>query len=203
MTSPALPPLEWPALPDHDDDAARLAWYRDVVAAYADLWAGHASQPPFAPATGQAVAATEARLACALPAALRRYHLEIGALNLAETLCAPQADATVSIEPLFDAYPGIVERGLSEADTRLARQLIVFGDYLGNGNLFCFHRESGAVYYFDHDTDPALTPFSPDVRGYLDALMMRSLAEVHDDDAAGEARLIERLGRPLVRKWLY
>ena len=54
----------------------------------------------------------------------------------------------------------------------MARELIVFGDYLGNGNMFCFHRGSGDVYYFVHDTLPSLTLFSADVQDYLDGLMI-------------------------------
>jgi len=85
----------------------------------------------------------------------------------------------------------------------LADMLVAFGDYLGNGNMFCFHKESGEVYYFDHDDGPPLTRFFCRVEQYLDALMILNLAEVHDADDEGEALLVQRFGKPLVRQWMY
>lgn len=195
-----VPPLEWPNLAD---EPARLAWFRAVIAAYADLWDGHVSAPRFKPADPAEVARTEQRIGCALPDSLRRYHLDMGALDLAESLCALEQDAATPIQPLFDAYPGLVERGLTREETALAEKLVVFGDYLGNGNMFSFHRDTGAVHYFDHDTDPALTLFAPDVNHYLEALMIKMLAEVHEQDDEAEDLLIQRFGRDLVRKWMY
>ena len=34
-------------------------------------------------------------------------------------------------------------------------------------------------------------------------MMIKMLAEVHEQEAAGEDLLVERFGRALVRKWLY
>lgn len=98
-----LPPLEWPSL---QDSAARGAWYRAVISAYADLWEGHVTQPKIAPVSEAALVALELRLGCRLPPALRAYHLEFGALSLAERLCALE-DRYTPIQPLLDAYPGI------------------------------------------------------------------------------------------------
>ncbi len=193
------PPIEWPEL---DDQAARLTWYRSVIAAYAALWEGHVSQPRLAPVGEDELAALEARLGCPLPPALRAYHRELGALSLAERLCSVTGGDT-PIEPLRDAYPGIVDLTNDASELALADELVAFGDYLGNGNLFCFHRQTGEVYYFDHDTSAMLTRFFADVEAYLDALMIRCLAEVHENDEAGEALLARRFGAQLVRKWLY
>ncbi|NJC44417.1 UNVERIFIED_ORG: hypothetical protein FHT06_001656 [Xanthomonas campestris] len=189
------PPLAWPDLVDDD---ARLQWYRQVCAAYAALLGDDAAQP----ASLQAVLACQARLGCALPPLLARYHGEVGCLELAETLCTP-GDTAPSIEPLQQAYPSIDEIEASAEEQALIPSLIVFGDYLGNGNLWCFHRDNGAVYYFDHDDGAMLTRLFDSVAVYLDALMLLCLGEIHDDDAAAQALLEERLGRQTVRKWRY
>lgn len=194
------PPLAWPTL---SDDAARWDWYRAVIGAYSALWEGHVTQARLAPVAEPALASLEARLGCALPAPLKRYHLELGALSLAERLCSVDADAPVPIQPLLEAFPGITDITDDPAELAQAEALVAFGDYLGNGNMFCFHRTSGEVFYFDHDDGALLTRFFPSVEHYLDALMVRCLAEVHEDDDAGEALLVKRLGRDLVRKWLY
>jgi hypothetical protein len=197
---PGCPPLEWPELPTHAD---RLAWYRAVITAYGALWEGHATQPQLAPVGDSDVLALEARLGCALPGPLRDYHRRLGALNLAERLCSVDA-GSMPIQPLLDAFPGIPDLTDDAADLALAGMLVVFGDYLGNGNLFCFHRQSGEVYHFDHDEAVVLTRFFPSVQDYLDALMVRCLDEIHEDGRrVGEALLEQRWGRPLVRKWLY
>lgn len=193
------PALAWPALPDPQ---ARLAWYQAVIKAYAALWEGHVSAPMLTPVAEGAIQALEQQLGCALPAPLRQYHLQLGALSLAETLCSVQ-HGPVCIQPLLAAYPGITDIYEDNLDLPLVEALVAFGDYLGNGNMFCFHRQDGAVYYFDHDTEPALTRFFDSTQDYLDALMLRCLAEVHDDDDAGEALLGARYGESLVRKWLY
>lgn len=188
----ACPPLAWPI------GAGRREWYGAVLATYAQLW----NQEPEAPADAAALSALEQRLACPLPAALRAYHQEFGVLSLAESLCSV-VHSHVCIEPLLDAFPGIVDITGDEAELELAGKLVAFGDYLGNGNLFCFHRETGEVHYFDHDDGALLTRFFASPEDYLDALMILCLAEIHDDDEAGEALLVERFGQDLVRKWRY
>jgi SMI1 / KNR4 family (SUKH-1) len=199
MTGTTLPPLEWPSLLDAE---ARSAWYRAVIAAYASLWEGHVTQPKIAPVSEAAMAALETRLGCRLPPPLRAYHLEFGALNLAERLCALE-DRYTQIEPLLEAYPGIPDMEPSPEELSLAGELIAFGDYLGNGNMFCFHRETGAVYYFDHDSPPMLTRFFGDTQTYLDALMVLTLAEAYDAPERGEELLAERFGAGIARKWRY
>lgn len=189
----ACPPLAWPL-----DPVGRREWYGAVLAAYAQLW----NQAPEAPADAAALSALEKRLACPLPPALHEYHREFGVLSLAERLCSV-VPGDICIEPLLDAFPGIVDLAGAEAELELAEKLVAFGDYLGNGNLFCFHRETGEVHYFDHDGGALLTRFFASPEDYLDALMILCLAEIHDDDESGEALLIERFGRELVHKWRY
>ncbi|QYN00441.1 SMI1/KNR4 family protein [Pseudomonas protegens] len=191
------PPLAWPDLPDQ---AARLNWYLAAIGAYGALWEGHVNEPELTPVSEDALQALEQRLGCPLPRSLRDYHRQLGVLSLAEVLCSVGPGHT-PIQPLLEAYPGIVEIG--DVDLVLAGKLVAFGDYLGNGNLFCFHRESGAVYYFDHDTGAALTRFFDSPEEYLDTLMLLCLAEVYDDDDAAEALISQRYGEGLVRKWRY
>jgi len=81
--------------------------------------------------------------------------------------------------------------------------MVAFSDCLGNGNMFCFHKNTGAVYYFDHDTNPALTWFSSDINSYLEALMIKMHAEAHQQEDVGEDLLVDRFGLALIRKWMY
>jgi hypothetical protein len=192
------PKLEWLEFSNH---SVRMAWYQSVLAAYVALW-DEDGESPWLPITAVTLNNLEQRIGCPLPPLLRQYHQNLGVLDLAETLCSANV-GDVPIQRLKDAYPGFVDLAISESDSILADSLIVFSDYLGNGNMFCFHSETAAVYYFDHDTPPVLTRFFAGVEEYFDALMILCLAEVHDQDDVGEALLTERFGRKLVEKWMH
>lgn len=200
------PPLMWPEL---SNPTARGRWYADVIGAYAALWQGHVSQASIAPSSDADLDALEARLGCRLPAPLGEYHRQFGALSLAETLCSVEIGDT-PIQALRKAYPGIVDiaEDLPDGDVllALADEMVAFGDYLGNGNMFAFERDGGAVWYFDHDDGAPLTRFFDGVVDYLDALMVLSLGKVHDvdgDRTAARKLVAERHGESLVRKWMY
>lgn len=193
---PNCPPLEWP---ENLDGPRRYEWYTAVVEAYSLLWKGHVREARAEPVAEDEIVRLEHALGTSLPASLRTYHRLLGALNLAETLCSVVPSRS-RIQPLNAAFPGFREVGV---DPEVARNMIVFGDSLGSGNLFCFPRGSSEVVFFDHDDGPPLTRFFADPDGYLEALMVRCLAEVHEDDALGEQLLIARLGEPVVRKWMY
>lgn len=198
--SSELPPLAWP---EFTDETARLAWWRACVQAWREQWNNPA---PVAPVNAKEIDALEQRLGCTLPPLLRRYHETLGALELAERLCSVTPAKYASIEPLLAAYPGIhdILEGASDAASQwaLVNQLIAFGDYLGNGNLWCFHRETGEVWYFDHDSSPMLTQIFTDVGQYLDVLMFKCLLEAHGEED-NEDLLREHLGDEVVEKWMY
>ncbi len=195
-----LPPLAWP---EFSDDKARLDWWRSCTEAWLAQWE---KPDPFTPVSPKELAALEQRLGCAIPPLLRVYHEQIGTLNLAETLCSVTPAKYASIEPLHDAYPGITDilENVPDAAPQwaLVNQLVVFGDYLGNGNLWCFHRETGEVWYFDHDCSPMLTQMFIDVGQYLDILMFKCLLDAHGEED-NEDLLREHLGDAIVEKWMY
>lgn len=194
------PPLVWP---EFTNDKAQLEWWLACVKAYRAEWAKPAS---LTPVNAQEIDALEQRLTCPLPTPLRTYHENIGVLELSESLCSVTPVKYSNIEPLLDAYPGITDilEDTPESTSlwTLVNQLIVFGDYLGNGNLWCFHRNTGEVWYFDHDSSPMLTKMFTDVGQYLDILMFMCLLFIHDEEG-NEELLRERLGDEIVEKWMY
>lgn len=195
-----IPPLEWP---DFSDEESRLNWWHSCVQAWLAEWERPALLAPIA---SNELEVLERRLGCTIPPQLRTYHEKIGVLDLAETLCSVTPAKYASIEPLHDAYPGITDiledAPDAEQQWALVKQLVAFGDYLGNGNLWCFHRETGEVWYFDHDSSPMLTQIFTDVGQYLDVLMFKCLLEIHGEDD-NEELLRERLGDAVVEKWMY
>ncbi|MBD7974455.1 SMI1/KNR4 family protein [Escherichia whittamii] len=195
-----IPPLVWPEFVDLN---ARVDWWRTCVLAWSEEWN---RRSPISPVPASEIEALEQRLGCTIPPLLRSYHEHIGTLNLAETLCSVQPAPYAAIEPLTDAYPGITDLLEELPDSNglrnLVDQLIAFGDYLGNGNLWCFHRVTGEVWYFDHDCPPMLTQMFSDVGQYLDLVMFKCLLTVHGEED-NEEMLREKLGDALVEKWMY
>ena len=207
MNKPDLPPIAWP---NFNSDAEYKAWISQAILAYKTMWEDNPTEADFKPSNPLKISKLEAQLGCALPLALKNYHLNFGVTNLAERLNELDIDDDYGIKPLLDAYPGIVDMELSAADMDEVAQLIVFGDYLGNGNMWCFHRQSQKVYYFDHDCAPVLTQMFDEVKDYLDVLMVMSIAGAHADfDGVDEAAtlyepiLIERFGKAFIKKWMY
>ncbi|MEQ6475058.1 SMI1/KNR4 family protein [Comamonas sp. wu1-DMT] len=212
-----LPEPYW--LPADASLDQRLAHWYQGLQAHAWMDEEPAQVKPFSRAE---LRLCEWRLGCALPQSLRDYLLQLGVLDWAERLLSPRfdlmapdadMDAIGSVQVVFPGIADIVEMSASQQALALEAQLselVVFGDYLGNGNLWCFDRCDGSVWYLDHDSSPLLTRMFDDVGDYLDALALMSLCRSHavaqgrdDGDEQAEVLLEKRFGRALIRKWMY
>lgn len=197
----------------------RLAHWYQGLQAHAWMDEEPAQARPFSRAE---LRLCEWRLGCNLPESLRDYLLQLGVLDWAERLLSPcfdlmapdaDMDAIGPVQVVFPGIADIVEMSAPEQALALKAQLselVVFGDYLGNGNLWCFDRRDGSVWYLDHDSSPLLTRMFDDVGDYLDALALMSLCRSHavaqgrdDGDEQAEVLLEKRFGRALIRKWMY
>ena len=212
-TEEELPEPHWP--PTNACADQRLAYWHQGLQAHAWMDEEIARITPYSQAE---LRLCEWRLGCPLPRSLRDYYLQLGVLDWSERLLNPRYDLGApdqdmdAIGPVHVVFPGIsdiVEISQPEqAQALLAAldALVVFGDYLGNGNLWCFDRRDGAVWYLDHDSSPLLTRVFDDVGDYLDALALMALCIAHDKDdgdARAEAMLSQRFGSALLKKWMY
>jgi hypothetical protein len=153
-----------------------------------------------APASAAEISACEQRLQTALPEDLKLFYQRFGAAKLTEILL-----------PVPEFF-GLGENGAELPDgpaeeQALLRQLVVFGEYLGNGNLWCFHRQTKEIYYFDHDSRPTITRMFATFYEYLQALLILTQGELgaHIDglEKHCEALVVTLIGPERVRKWLY
>ncbi len=206
-------------LPEPATAEQRLGYWYLGLQAHAWLDEEAVQPAPFSPAE---LRLCEWRLGCQLPQSLRDYLLQLGVLDWAERLLSPRfdlqapdsdMDAIGPVSVVFSGVADIVEMSgpeQAQALTAALQQLVAFGDYLGNGNLWCFDRRDGSVWYLDHDSRPLLTRMFDDVADYLDALALMALCRAHgiaggrdDGDEKAEAMLSQRFGRELVKKWMY
>lgn len=97
----------------------------------------------------------------------------------------------------------------TEKDKEYLPYLVTFSDYLGNGNMFCFHSETKEIYYYDHDQRPYLTKFFDVVDDYLRGCLIFAQADLFGDvsqeevDGWIENLLTDLFGADIIRKWIY
>ena len=97
----------------------------------------------------------------------------------------------------------------SEEEKEIIPNLIWFGDYLGNGNMFCFHKETKEIYYFDHDTKPYIAKLFNDFSDYLKGCLISAQSDlfgkVEQDKVEQwtEEIVIDIFGEEIVKKWKY
>ena len=200
-------------------DEERLAYWLQGLQAHAWMDEEWVQLQPCSPVQ---LRLCEWRLGCKLPEALRAYHLQLGVLDWAERLLNPRFDLMAADDdmdamgPVSVVFPGVVDivemQGPEQATVLQGEleQMVAFGDYLGNGNLWCFDRRDASIWYLDHDSSPLLTRVFAEAGEYLDALTVTAMCRAFaiaagrdDGDEYAEAMLIERFGRELVRKWMY
>jgi len=87
--------------------------------------------------------------------------------------------------------------------------LVSFSDYLGNGNMFCFHSETKEIYYFDHDNKPYITKMFNTVDEYLKGCLIFAQSDLFGDveqedvEEWTEEIVSEIVGEETVEKWRY
>lgn len=152
------------------------------------------------------IEALEKRLGAALPDHLKLFYQTFGIAEIGEQL--QDLNAIGWIKDIWAAQP---EYGpdFTEEDKQHLPFLISFSDYLGNGNMFCFHSETKAIYYYDHDTQPNITKLFDTVDDYLKGCLIFAQSELFGDADMGdvvnwtEEIVTELLGAATVKKWRY
>jgi hypothetical protein len=165
-----------------------------IIAGYAD----HIMEDPAAPVSADAIRACEQRLATTLPEDLKLFYLRFGTAKLGEILCPLEEFVGCSAESM---------EGYTAEEQDVLQNMVVFGEYLGNGNLWCFHKQTKAIYYFDHDTEPNINGMFASFYEYLRALLVFTQGEMGSHieglEEECEAIVVSMIGQERVRKWRY
>ena len=148
----------------------------------------------------------EKRLSVSLPNSLKLFYKTFGIANIGEELQAfDEIEWLKNIWTDENSYPYY-----SEEDKKVIPHLITFSNYLGNGNMFCFHAESHKIYYFDHDTQPYITKLFDCIDDYIKGCLIQAQIDLFGEDVEQniveewvEQILIELFGLDTVKKWLY
>lgn len=176
---------------------------RTILVSFAENWGGTLPEVK----TESEIKSLEQRLGTELPAGLTLFYQTFGIADIGEQL--QSFDEMGWLKDIWGAMP---EYGpdFSEQDDTVLPFLVTFSDYLGNGNMFCFHRETKEIYYFDHDSKPYLTRMFGCVDDYLKGCLIACQAQLFADlSLEKEANrwaeeILEGLyGSEIVRKWYY
>lgn len=148
----------------------------------------------------------ENRLGTALPKGLSAFYTTFGLADIGEQL--QPFDEIGWLKDIWAEYP---EYGpsFSNEDKLVLPYLITFSDYLGNGNIFCFHSETKEIYYFDHDTPPLISKLFDTVDDYIKGCLIFAQADLFGDsgqdavDKWTEEIVSELFTKAVVQKWMY
>ncbi len=148
----------------------------------------------------------ESRLGTSLPGGLRLFYQAFGIADIGEQL--QSLDEIGWLKNIWAEQPQYGP-DFTDEDNKFLPHLVSFSDYLGNGNMFCFHSETKEIYYYDHDSKPYLTKMFEHVDDYLKGCLIFAqsdlFGEAEQDEVEKWAEEIvsAMVGEDTVRKWRY
>ena len=156
-----------------------------------------------APISKEEILSLENKLGTSLPENLKLFYETFGIAEIGEQL--QDFEEVDWIKDIWAAAPHYGPN-FTEEDKKVLPYLISFSDYLGNGNMFCFHSETKEIYYYDHDTKPYLTKIFDTVDDYLKGCLIFAQNDFSENRAIDhwtEDIVSDLLGEKTVRKWRY
>jgi hypothetical protein len=174
-----------------------------IIEAVAENWNDELK----APVSADEISALEKRLGTTLPEPLSVFYQTFGLANIGEEL-----QAFEDIDWLKNTGPADPEHGLdfTAEDEAVLPYLVTFSDYLGNGNMFCFHSETKEIYYFDHDEAPYIYKMFSVVDDYIKGCLIFAQSDLFGEsttqeevDKWTEEIVEEMIGKDKIRKWRY
>ena len=155
------------------------------------------------PISTDEISVLEKKLGTTLPDNLKLFYQTFGLADIGE-----QLQDLKEIGWIKDIWAAQPQYGpdFTDDDKKYLPFLVSFSDYLGNGNMFCFHSETKQIYYFDHDDKPYLTKLFDTIDNYLKGCLIfaqNDLSINNDIDDWTEEIVSEIVGGDIVKKWRY
>ena len=144
----------------------------------------------------------EKALGTTLPNDLKLFYLRFGAAKLMEKLF----DVEDFVYFTANCGQNFLDHYNKEQQDILSK-LIVFGDYLGNGNVWCFHKDTKEIFYYNHDTKPNINQIFKTFYEYLQSLLIFTQGAIGDEIEnlfnQCEKMVVELIGKDRVKVWQY
>lgn len=155
------------------------------------------------PISTNEISILEKKLGTTLPDKLKLFYQTFGLADIGE-----QLQDLKDIGWIKDIWAAQPQYGpdFTDDDQKNLPFLVSFSDYLGNGNMFCFHSETKQIYYYDHDDSPYLTKMFDTVDNYLKGCLIFAQNDLSTNDNIHdwtEEIVSAVVGADIVKKWRY
>lgn len=173
-----------------------------IIQSIAENWNDELKEP----ISNEEILEVENRLGTTLPNSLKIFYQKFGLADIGEQL--QDLKEIGWIKNIWAEQPQYGP-DFTEEDKIHLPFLVSFSDYLGNGNMFCFHSKTKEIYYFDHDNKPYLTKLFNTVDEYLKGCLIFAqsdlFGEVEQEDVEEwtEEIVSEIVGKETTKKWRY
>lgn len=169
-----------------------------IIQGYADFWGKELT-----PTTStKEIEECETRLGTKLPEDLKTFYFRFGNAKLGEELL-PVAE----MDYLPETWDKSFFENYSETERQEIFKVIIFADYLGSGNYWCFHKDTKHIFYYNHDTQPNVNEMFNNFGEYLKWMLIFTQGEMgqHIDGLEEELEkiVIEKIGIDKIRTWRY
>ncbi|MCD8455197.1 SMI1/KNR4 family protein [Tenacibaculum finnmarkense] len=174
-----------------------------IITELADNWNSKLKEP----ISDKQIRELEEKLKTELPTELKLFYKKFGIAGIGE-----QLQNFNEIGWIKDIWKDEPEYGpdFTVNDKTVLPFLVSFSDYLGNGNVFCFHSETKEIYYFDHDTKPYLTKLFDNVSDYIKGCLISCQSDLFNQEIGQEKveewceEILDKMfGEDIVEKWKY
>jgi hypothetical protein len=174
-----------------------------IIEALAQNWEDELKEP----ISASEISELEDRLGTTLPEQLNIFYQTFGLANIGEELQSFEDMGWLKDTGAADPEYGV---DFASEDTALLPYLVTFSDYLGNGNMFCFHSKTKEIYYFDHDEAPYIYKMFNTVDDYIKCCLIFAQSDLFGKNASQEdvdkwtEEIVETLiDKNNIRKWRY
>ena len=144
----------------------------------------------------------EKTIGTALPNDLKLFYLRFGPALLQEKLFN-----VGEFQYISESWGKGMLGYFTKEEQNILSNLIVFGDYLGNGNVWCFHKYTKEIFYYNHDCKPNINQMFQTFYEYLQSLLIFTQGEIGQDienfDKECEKLVVDLIGEDRVRVWQY
>lgn len=172
-----------------------------IIDSLAENWNKKAKEP----ISTDDIKKLEERLGTSLPENLKTFYNTFGLSDIGEQL--QDFEDIGWIKDIWTDNP--YGPDFTEDDKVFLPYLISFSDYLGNGNMFCFHSQTKEIYYYDHDDTPYITKMFDRVDDYIKGCLIFAQYDLFgkaDQEQIGkwtEEIVGNLVGKDIAKKWRY
>ncbi|RAJ22657.1 SMI1/KNR4 family protein [Pedobacter cryoconitis] len=174
-----------------------------IIEAFADTW----EEEHRTPISAGEITALETKLGTTLPKGLSLFYQTFGLANIGEEL-----QDLDQMEWMKDIWAKNPQDGpdFTDQDNEVLPYLVTFSNYIGNGNIFCFHSETKEIYLFDHDSTIYINRIFNTADDYIKGCLIFAQAELYGEDTDQEdadewsEEIAEQLfGEDTIKQWKY